>query len=99
MLPSELHSGDKRWADEYLDFSCSLGLDYSAGVEQPDRLLEAARLERFIARALHAMDADFREVVVLRDIEGLTYAEVQEATGLEMGTVKSFRTCLFAMLK
>ena len=61
----------------------------STGVEQPDRLLEGARLERFIARALHAMDEDFREVVVLRDIEGLTYAEVQEATGLEMGTVKS----------
>jgi RNA polymerase sigma-70 factor (ECF subfamily) len=61
----------------------------STGVEQPDRLLEGARLERFIVRALHAMDADFREVVVLRDIEGLTYAQVQEATGLEMGTVKS----------
>jgi RNA polymerase sigma-70 factor, ECF subfamily len=61
----------------------------STGVEQPDRLLEGARLERFIVRALHAMDPDFREVVVLRDIEGLTYAQVQEATGLEMGTVKS----------
>lgn len=63
--------------------------DTSTGVEQPDRLLEGARLERFIVRALHAMDPDFREVVVLRDIEGLTYGQVQEATGLEMGTVKS----------
>ena len=35
------------------------------------------------------MEPDFREVVVLRDIEGLTYAEVQQITGLEMGTVKS----------
>ncbi len=61
----------------------------STGVERPDRLLEGARLERFIVRALHAMDPDFREVVVLRDIEGLSYAEVQDATGLEMGTVKS----------
>ncbi|MBD88939.1 MAG: RNA polymerase subunit sigma-70 [Deltaproteobacteria bacterium] len=61
----------------------------SAGLERPDRLLEGARLERFLVRALHAMEPDFREVVVLRDIEGLSYAEVQEATGLEMGTVKS----------
>ena len=61
----------------------------SARLDQPDRLLEGARLERFLVRAIQAMDPDFREVVVLRDIEGLTYSQVQEATGLEMGTVKS----------
>jgi RNA polymerase sigma-70 factor (ECF subfamily) len=60
-----------------------------AAVDRPDRKLEAARLEHFLVRALQAMEPDFREVVVLRDIEGLSYAEVQQVTGLEMGTVKS----------
>jgi RNA polymerase sigma-70 factor (ECF subfamily) len=32
---------------------------------------------------------DFREVVILRDIEGMSYEEIAEITGLNEGTVKS----------
>jgi len=44
------------------------------------------------ARVLQAVDAlpePFREVVVLSDMEGLNYAEIAEAVGVPVGTVKS----------
>ncbi len=44
------------------------------------------------ARVLEAIDAlppEFREVLVLSDMEGLTYAEIAEAVQAPIGTVKS----------
>jgi RNA polymerase sigma-70 factor (ECF subfamily) len=45
------------------------------------------------------MDADFREVLVLRDLEDLSYDELSEITGLPDGTVKSRLHRARAMLK
>lgn len=42
-----------------------------------------------IDRALAALPVEFREVVVLRDVEGLDYREISEALGVPMGTVES----------
>jgi RNA polymerase sigma-70 factor (ECF subfamily) len=61
----------------------------SAALQRPDLKLDATHLEQFLVRALQAMDPIFREVIVLRDIEGLSYEEIRTATGIEMGTVKS----------
>ena len=41
---------------------------------------------------LHAMDKlsdDYKTVFVLRDMQGLSYEEIAEVTGLALGTVKS----------
>lgn len=46
-------------------------------------------LERYIQEALNQLPENFREVVVLRDVQQLTYDEIAEITGLPMGTVKS----------
>jgi RNA polymerase sigma-70 factor, ECF subfamily len=35
------------------------------------------------------LEPDFREVLVLRDVEDLSYEEIAEITGLADGTVKS----------
>jgi RNA polymerase sigma-70 factor (ECF subfamily) len=35
------------------------------------------------------LDEDFREVLILRDVEDLSYEELCEVTGLPDGTVKS----------
>lgn len=56
---------------------------------RPDQVLEGNRAESRIQRALAALDESFRELLVLRDIQGLTYAEVVHITGLAEGTVKS----------
>ncbi len=46
---------------------------------------DAAKLEAFIA----ALPAEFREVLVLRDIQGLEYREIAGITASPIGTVMS----------
>jgi RNA polymerase sigma-70 factor, ECF subfamily len=45
--------------------------------------------ERLLQGAIDALPADARVVVVLRDIEGLSYEDIVLATGYNMGTLKS----------
>jgi RNA polymerase sigma-70 factor (ECF subfamily) len=42
-----------------------------------------------LEKALLELNEDFREVIVLRDIQQLTYEEIADITGTAMGTVKS----------
>lgn len=42
-----------------------------------------------LEKALMELNDDFREAIVLRDIQQLTYEEIAEITGSAMGTVKS----------
>ena len=58
-------------------------------VARPDQLLEGIQLEAVVKRAIAEIDPDFRRLVVLRDVEGLTYEEIADVTGLARGTVKS----------
>ncbi|MCL2852310.1 MAG: sigma-70 family RNA polymerase sigma factor [Defluviitaleaceae bacterium] len=45
-----------------------------------------------LERAVDQLSDEFKVMIVLRDIQGLSYQEISEITGLEMGTVKS-RLC------
>jgi RNA polymerase sigma-70 factor (ECF subfamily) len=42
-----------------------------------------------LRRALEAMPEEFREVIVMRELEGLSYKEIAEVTGIALGTVMS----------
>lgn len=42
-----------------------------------------------LEKALSELNDDFKEVIILRDIQQLTYEEISEITGTAMGTVKS----------
>jgi RNA polymerase sigma factor (sigma-70 family) len=42
-----------------------------------------------VRSAIEAIPEPFRETVVLRDLEGLSYAEIAEVTGVAVGTVMS----------
>ena len=42
-----------------------------------------------LQKSLDAIPADFRDVLVMRDVQQLTYEEIMEITHLPMGTVKS----------
>lgn len=55
----------------------------------PDRFAERGFYSRRIEDALAQLGDDFREVVVLRDIQQMSYEEIAEITALPMGTVKS----------
>jgi RNA polymerase sigma-70 factor (ECF subfamily) len=56
---------------------------------RPDRQLEGAELERLMQEAIAELDEEHRLLVVLRDVEDLSYEEICEITGLPDGTVKS----------
>lgn len=58
---------------------------------QPDPAarLERRELEAALHRAIDELSKDRRIVVVLRDIEGLSYEEIADALELELGTVRS----------
>ncbi|MEX0601680.1 MAG: sigma-70 family RNA polymerase sigma factor [Rhodothermales bacterium] len=60
-----------------------------ADVLAPDRFAERGIHSERIHQALDELAEDFREVVVLRDVQLLSYEEIAEITGLPMGTVKS----------
>ena len=59
------------------------------GEGDPEQLALARERERALLAALHTLSRAYREVVVLRDIEGLSYEEVAEALEISTGTVKS----------
>ena len=58
-------------------------------VRGPDAALEAAQRGGALERAIASLDEDQRLVVILRDVEELSYDEIGEITGLPEGTVKS----------
>lgn len=69
----------------------------------PDKHTESTIQDFYIQEALKQIPEEFREVVVLRDVQQLAYEEIAEITGLPMGTVKSRinrgRTKLQVLLK
>ena len=60
-----------------------------AGDPDPEGRFFAGLVDEEVLAALDALPPDFREVVVLSDLEGLPYAEVAEALDIPVGTVKS----------
>ncbi len=54
-----------------------------------DLRLESSMEEQRIQKALDALPTKYRQVVVLRDIQELSYDEIVAITGLTLGTVKS----------
>lgn len=58
-------------------------------LENPEtQLLSQAESDR-VRKALETLPLAFKEVLVLREIEGLSYKEISEVTGAAMGTVMS----------
>lgn len=58
-------------------------------VDGPDVLAEAAELDALVQRAIAQLDEEQRLLVVLRDVEELSYQEIGEITSLPEGTIKS----------
>lgn len=57
--------------------------------ENPETATLRRERERALRQALSELPTNFREVIILRDIEGLSYEEVATALDTNVGTVKS----------
>jgi RNA polymerase sigma-70 factor, ECF subfamily len=71
----------------------------SSELAGPDQIVIGYQLEIIVKRCIAGLEPEFREVLVLRDVEDLTYDEIGEITGLAEGTVKSRLHRARAMLK
>lgn len=59
------------------------------GAPSPLARMEEKEKATLVQRALDTLPAEFKTVVTLRDVEGLSYEDIAEITGLNLGTVKS----------
>lgn len=57
--------------------------------EAPDRALFDELLGTEVEEALAKVPEDFRLAVILSDIEGMSYQEIADSTGVPIGTVRS----------
>jgi RNA polymerase sigma-70 factor, ECF subfamily len=88
---SRRHASDQDDLDAMADrapFSSAKGVSVG-DVGRPDELVEGMQLEVVVKRAIAQIEPDFREVLILRDVEDLSYEEIASVTGLADGTVKS----------
>jgi RNA polymerase sigma-70 factor (ECF subfamily) len=58
-------------------------------VDGPDAVLEGLELERTVQQGIQGLEEEHRVLIILRDVEDLSYEEISSITGLELGTVKS----------
>lgn len=88
---SRRHASDQDDVDamaERVPFTAAKGVSVG-DVSRPDELVEGMQLEMVVKRAIAQLEPEFREVLVLRDVEDLSYEEIASVTGLPDGTVKS----------
>jgi len=60
-----------------------------AAATNPETLLMRSRDADSVNRALEQLPLEFREVIVMRELEGLSYKKIAEAVELPIGTVMS----------
>jgi RNA polymerase sigma-70 factor (ECF subfamily) len=82
---NRLASGDRRIVRQGEEALTRLAHDRA----DPAADLEQAELEVALHRAIAELPEERRIVVVLRDLEGLSYEEIATALDLELGTVRS----------
>lgn len=61
----------------------------SVATETPERVQSRRELGERIEAAMATLSEKHREVIVLREIEGLSYSDIAEALGIKKGTVMS----------
>jgi RNA polymerase sigma-70 factor (ECF subfamily) len=64
-------------------------LDLASSSATPESELESATERRLVWRALRALGGLSREVILLKEIQGLTFQEIAATLGIPVGTVKS----------
>ena len=56
---------------------------------KPDEAALIQELDQFVKKAMAQLPEQFRTAIVLRELQGLSYEEIAQEIGCELGTVKS----------
>ena len=64
-------------------------MEIQNGTPSPLARMEQRERMGLLQAALDSLPAEFKMVVALRDVEGLSYEDIAEITGLKLGTVRS----------
>lgn len=83
-----LRRAKRQRGDVSLD-DADLGLDAPDQAPSPQERAEGAELRQAVAQGLGRLSEDHRQVLVLREVQGLRYEEIAGALDLDLGTVKS----------
>ena len=78
----------KRSGDVSLD-GAEAPLDLADGAALPEEAAIRADTRRMVREALEALPDGYRQILLLREAEQLSYQEIAAVTELELGTVKS----------
>jgi RNA polymerase sigma-70 factor (ECF subfamily) len=57
--------------------------------QSPETIMEQQLTKESVRRGLKQLPDEYREILLLREIQGLSYEEISAALDLEVGTVKS----------
>jgi RNA polymerase sigma-70 factor (ECF subfamily) len=63
--------------------------DLDSGRTNPEALLLRGVDREMLRKALDDLPVEFREAIVLRELEGLSYKEIGTVAGIPLGTVMS----------
>ena len=72
-----------------LDDEESAWMEPADYTQDPHRQLERAEVGRAVDRALQSLPDNHRQILVMRELSGLSYQEIGDALGVDIGTVKS----------
>ncbi len=73
-----------RWNEEPVEEHAIMSPEPS-----PEQVLQKAELAELVRRAIDELPGNYRIVAVLRDLQGLTYQEIAEASGLSLEVIKT----------
>jgi RNA polymerase sigma-70 factor (ECF subfamily) len=75
---------------EYTDDTvAAVDYDMATTGDSVERLLHEEDTRRLVHRALEQIPAEFREIIVLRELEDLSYREIAQIANIPLGTVMS----------
>ncbi len=71
------------------DTVAAVDYDMATTADSVEKLLQEDDTRQLVRRALERIPAEFREVIVLRELEDLSYREIAEIADIPLGTVMS----------
>jgi RNA polymerase sigma-70 factor (ECF subfamily) len=96
----EAHSLDENWTGAGdLDSSFTESQYLADWTNSPEVIAQSNELRSAIFRAVEALPIEYKMVLVLREMEGMNYNEIVQATGLTLETVKTRLSRARAMVR